>query len=52
MDGDVERFEIAGGLDRAAVEALELDLRRLAKRYGAEIRALRIEKVEGEAPSP
>lgn len=32
MDGGVERFEIAGELDRAAVEALELDLRRLAKR--------------------
>jgi len=35
--------EISGGLDRRAVEALGLELRRLAKRHGVRIRAIRIE---------
>jgi hypothetical protein len=52
MDGEIERLEIGGDLNRAEVEALALDLRRLARRHGVEIRALRIERVEGDAPSP
>jgi hypothetical protein len=50
IPGEVERLEIAGDLSRAAIEALALDLRRLARRHGVEIRALRIEKVD--MPSP
>lgn len=46
----VDRIEIAGDLDRHAVEALQLEIRRLAKRYGVEIKGLRIEKVVDESP--
>ena len=41
----VHRLEIAGDLARQDVEALELEIRRLAKRNGVEISDLRIEKV-------
>ena len=42
----VHRLEIAGDLGRQDVEALELEIRRLAKSNGVEIAELRIEKVE------
>ena len=44
----VRRFEVTGDLDRHAVEALQLELRRLAKRHGVEIKVLRIEKIVEE----
>ncbi len=40
------RIEISGTLDRHAVEVLQLELRRLAKRYGLEIKGLRVERLE------
>ena len=40
----VHRMEIAGDLGRHAAEALQLEIRRLAKRHGVEITDLRIEK--------
>ncbi len=42
----VHRIEISGTLDRHEVEALQLELRRLAKRYGVEIKGLRVERRE------
>ena len=42
----VHRLEIAGDLARQDVEALELEILRLAKSNGVEIAELRIEKVE------
>jgi hypothetical protein len=44
----VHRMEIAGNLGRHAAEALQLEIRRLAKRHGVEIAELRIEKVVDE----
>ncbi len=45
------RIEITGTLDRHAVEVLQLELRRLAKRYGVEIKRLRVERREkGSSP--
>jgi|GEM_PF-3009368 type IV pilus biogenesis protein CpaD/CtpE len=40
------RIEITGTLDRHGAEALQLELRRLAKRYGVEIKRLRVEKLK------
>ena len=45
---DVHRFEISGEMDRATVEALQLEIRRLAKGYGFDIEELRIEEVENQ----
>lgn len=45
----VREIKIAGDLDRHAAEALQLEIRRLAKRYGFEIEEFRIEKGEEEA---
>ena len=45
----VHRIEISGDLGRHAVEALQLEIRRLAKRHGVEITELRIETVDDEA---
>ena len=42
----VHRIEIAGDLGRQDVEALELEIRRLAQQNGVEIAELRIEKVD------
>ena len=39
------RLEIAGDLDRQAIEALQLEIRCLAKRYGIDITKVRIERV-------
>lgn len=41
----VQEIEITGDLDGHATEALRLELRRLAERYGAEIKEFRIEEV-------
>lgn len=41
-----EEIEVVGELDSHAVEELQLEIRRLAKRRGLEIRALRIDTVE------
>jgi hypothetical protein len=40
---ETEGFEI-WGLDRSNAEALVLELRRLAKRYGVHLRNIRLEK--------
>ena len=45
-----ERFEITGDLERPAAEALELELRRLARRHGVELEQVRIEPVGRRAP--
>ena len=42
--GKHQRIEIAGDLDRKAAEALQLELRHLARLQGVEIRDLRIER--------
>lgn len=42
----VTRLEITGSLDRHAAEALQLEVRRLARRYGVEVRSVRIEREE------
>lgn len=44
----VHRIEIRGDLDRHAVEALYLEIRRLARRYGFDISEFRVEKVTGQ----
>jgi hypothetical protein len=46
----VRRIELTGDLDRHAAEALQLEIRRLAKRYGIEIEECRIEEA-GETDS-
>lgn len=40
---EIERVEIVGALDSHDAEALQLELRRLAKRYGVVIDELSIE---------
>jgi len=42
------RIEITGEMDRSAAEALQLEIRRLAKQYGLEIGEFRVEEVEDE----
>jgi hypothetical protein len=42
------RVEIGGDLARQRAEALQLEIRRLAKRYGVEVRRLAVEKVTTE----
>ena len=39
-------LEISGQMDRHAAEALQLEVRRLAKRYGIEIQDIRVERPE------
>jgi hypothetical protein len=43
-----QRIEIAGDLDRKAVEALQLEIRRLARLQGVEITDLRIERAPAD----
>ncbi len=45
----VLEIEITGDLDAHAAEALWLELRRLAKRYGAAIEEFRVEEVADDA---
>ena len=40
------RLEISGKMDRHAAEALQLELRRLAKRHGVDIKEVRIDRPE------
>jgi hypothetical protein len=42
------RIEIIGRLDPHAIEVLQLEIRRLAKRCGVVVSALRVEKAVGE----
>jgi type IV pilus biogenesis protein CpaD/CtpE len=46
--GEVRRIEISGELDRHAAEALQLELRRLARRHGIDVREARVEKLDEE----
>jgi hypothetical protein len=39
----VYRFEVTGELDRQIAEALRLEIRRLAKQFGVEVSAFRLE---------
>lgn len=47
-DEVTHRLEITGDFDRQALEALQLEIRRLAKRYGIDITKIEIEKVREE----
>ncbi len=49
--GGAPRVEISGDLDRHAAEALRLEIRRMARRYGIDIKEIRIERPE-EKHSP
>ena len=42
----VTRLEISGRMDRHAAEALQLEVRRLAKRYGIDIQGITLERPE------
>ena len=45
------RIEITGTLDRHEVELIQLELRRLVKRYGVKIKGPRVERREkGSSP--
>ncbi len=48
----VHHLVITAELDRHAAEALHLELRRLARRYGVEIKDFRVEKVTEEIAGP
>ena len=45
---EVHRLEIAGELTRQDVEALELEIRQLAKRNGIPISELRVETIDDD----
>ncbi len=49
--GGAPCVEISGDLDRHAAEALRLEIRRMARRYGIDIKEIRIERPE-EKHSP
>jgi len=40
----IPRVEISGRMDRHAAEALQLELRRLAKRHGIDVKDVRIDR--------
>jgi hypothetical protein len=44
----ITHLEISGVMDRHAAEALQLEARRLAKRYGIDIEAIGLERPEEE----
>jgi hypothetical protein len=44
----IPRLEISGVMDRHAAEALQLEARRLAKRYGIDIEVIGPERPEEE----
>jgi hypothetical protein len=44
----VHEVRITAALDDHAAEALRLELRRLAKQYGARIEELRLERADGD----
>jgi len=41
-EGPVRRIEVGGDLDRRSAEALALEIRALAKRYGLEVRDVKV----------
>ena len=45
-DDRVLEIELDTALGRAAAEALRLDVLRLARRYGAQVRNFRVERVD------
>lgn len=52
-DGFVRQcIEITGDMDRKAVEALQLEIRRLARLHGVRISDLRMERAEADAQGP
>jgi hypothetical protein len=49
VEGSVrQRIEITGDMDRKAVEALQLEIRRLARLHGVRIAELRIERAPAD----
>jgi hypothetical protein len=50
-DSEFCELRVAGELDRHAAEALQLELRRLARKHGLEI-TVRVEKATPTEPSP
>lgn len=46
--GGDRRIEITGTLDRHAAEALQLEIRHLAKRQGIDIKEIRVGEVAGD----
>jgi hypothetical protein len=50
-ESEDERIEVVGDLDAAAAEALRLEIRRLARRYGVDVVELRIDRQGGEPGS-
>ena len=45
-DRDVRSYEIVGHLDAHTAEALRLEIRRLAGRYGVKVRKLSVEEFD------
>lgn len=46
--GSAQRIEVTAELDRHAAEALTLEVRRLARRHGVDIKEVRIEREADE----
>jgi hypothetical protein len=47
-----QRIEITGALDRQAAEALQLEIRHLARLRGLEIKDLRLERAPADEEKP
>jgi len=48
----VRRIQITSAADRHALEALQLEIRRLAREHGYEVTDVRIANVEDDEPRP
>jgi ABC-type uncharacterized transport system substrate-binding protein len=48
----VRRIQITSAADRHALEALQLEIRRLAREHGYEVTDVRITDVEDDEPRP
>jgi hypothetical protein len=48
-DDDLETVEAAGELDAHSLEALRLEVRRLARKHGVDVPEVRVEKLEKPA---
>jgi len=48
----VRRIQITSAADRHALEALQLEIRRLAREHGYEVTDVRIADVEDDEPRP
>jgi len=46
----IHRFELTAAADRHALEALQLEIRRLARRHGLEVTDVRITDDDGPLP--